>query len=185
MRSGHTACLWRTGGVFLVSVGVLLAACGGEAKLEVTITTPAEGQVLREEPFPVTGTISDRPGRWRVWLVVGSVADGQYYPVRSIVVDAEPGSAQALPWSAQFYNGVCQDTFVPGEREVMLVGAEADLLAAIADSLALKQPMSRPQLEGHLLASVVVDIQKPEPEFCLEVVPDQSQELAPSQGAVP
>src|SRR3990170_3632690 len=86
---------------------LLLAACGG-GELEVTIETPAGGEVLKEEPFPVSGGVSRDPGKSGVWLVVGSVADGQYYPVSSITVSAEAGRSGPLPWAAQFYNGVCQ-----------------------------------------------------------------------------
>ena len=135
--------------------------------------------MLREEPFLVTGTISREPGKSGVWLLVGNLADGRYYPVSRITVNAGQGRPGALPWSAQFYNGVCEEVFVPGDREVVLVGAGGDLLADIADSLALKQPMGRPRLEPHLLASVVVDIQKPDPEFCVGAAP------APSEGGIP
>ena len=170
---------------FLLSA-LLLAACGGGGgNLEVTIASPANGEVLREEPFLVTGAISGETGRSGVWLMVGSVADGQYYPVSSITVDAAQGSSGALPWSAQFYNGVCQDSFVPGSREVAVVRASGDLLATIADSLALKQPMARPQLEGQMLASVVVDIQKPDPAFCAGVVPGAPEGPAPGEGGTP
>lgn len=162
----------------------LLSACGdGEPALEVTIASPTEGEVLREEPFLVTGAISSEPPKSGVWLLVGSVADERYYPVRSIAVNANRESAGGLPWSARFYTGVCEESFIPGDREVMLVRTDADLLADIADSLALKQPMSRSQLEGHLLATVVVDIQKPERDFCLEAAPTPTDGGTPPEGS--
>ena len=166
-----------------LATAIALAACGGGGDLEVTIASPANGDVLREEPFLVTGVISGEPEKSGVWLMVGNVADGQYYPVSSIVVDAAQGSSGALPWSAQFYNGVCQESFVPGSREVAVVRTSGDLLAAIADSLALKQPMARPQLEGQMLASVVVDIQKPDPAFCEQAAPPTIGGGTPPEGS--
>ncbi|GAG08611.1 unnamed protein product [marine sediment metagenome] len=144
---------------------VLAAACGGGGELTLSIDSPSPGAVLSSSPFVVQGLASEAPKEAKVWLVVGGVEDGQYFGVNSVNIDPALRGDDGIAWQTQFYYSLCSPNFEPGERDVLLVESDLDLLNELAQALANQEPVDRELLREHVLASVMVDIQ-PDPAEC-------------------
>jgi hypothetical protein len=108
---------------------------------------------------------SDAPKEGKVWLVVGGVEDGQYFGVNSVDIDPALRGDEGIAWQTQFYYSLCSPNFEPGQREVLLVQADIDLLDEIAQALASQEPLARERFADDVLASVIVDI-RPDPAEC-------------------
>jgi len=163
----------------IVLAAVLAAACGGESKLTLTVGSPSPGDVLNSSPFVVQGLASKVPEKAKVWLVVGGVADGQYFGVNSVDIDPGLRGDEGIAWQTQFYYSLCSPNFEPGKREVLLVETDMDLLNELAQALANQEPVGRELVEDYVLASVTVDIQ-PNPAEC-----EEEQQTPPSQPEEP
>jgi hypothetical protein len=143
----------------------ILVACGGGSEFTVTIDSPAAGDVLQSSPFVVHGMASEAPKEGKVWLVVGGVEDGQYFGVNSVDIDPALRGDEGIAWQTQFYYSLCSPNFEPGQREVLLVHADIDLLDEIAQALASQEPLPRERFADNVLASVMVNI-RPDPAEC-------------------
>jgi hypothetical protein len=115
----------------------------------------------------VQGLASNVPENGKIWLVVGGVEDGQYFGVNSVDIDPGLRGDDGIAWQTQFYYSLCSPNFEPGEREVLLVETDLDLLNELAQALANQEPVDRELVTDHVLASITVDIQ-PNPAECEE-----------------